>query len=113
RRDKESGFDLRKVPFRITLCKLEACKHLLIISYHHILYDGWSNGIILKEFFEVYDQLRKGRTFNPPEKTKFKEFVKWINLRDRDKEETFWKNYLSKFEGYEGDRQQQLAGIHR
>src|SRR5690606_5085052 len=44
--DMKKKFDLRYVPFRITLCKLEEEVYELIISNHHILYDGWSNGII-------------------------------------------------------------------
>ena len=46
--DKNEEFDLREVPFRLTLCKLDSEKYILLISNHHILYDGGSTGIILK-----------------------------------------------------------------
>ena len=54
-RDRSDRFDLWDVAFRVTLCMLESNKYQIIISYHHILYDGWSTGIILREFFEAYD----------------------------------------------------------
>ncbi|MCP4151050.1 MAG: hypothetical protein GY757_25120, partial [bacterium] len=47
-KDRKEGFDLQEVPFRVTLCKHETNRYTLIISNHHILYDGWSSGIILK-----------------------------------------------------------------
>ena len=64
--DRDEGFDLMCVPFRIILCKLGGIQYEMIISNHHILYDGWSNGIILKEFFNAYRQLSSGTLFIPP-----------------------------------------------
>ena len=72
----------------------------MIISNHHILYDGWSNGIILKEFFKAYHELSwkgtiaKISQLKPP----FKEFIKWIQSQDRNKQEQFWRDYLAGFE---------------
>ncbi|MGD2089904.1 MAG: condensation domain-containing protein, partial [Candidatus Aminicenantes bacterium] len=56
-KDRQKNFDLSRVPFRVILCKIAENKYRLIISNHHILYDGWSTGIILREFFEVYQAL--------------------------------------------------------
>ncbi|MGB7605429.1 MAG: condensation domain-containing protein, partial [Lutisporaceae bacterium] len=55
--DISKGIDIGEEPLRVLLVKLEANKYEMIISNHHIIYDGWSNGIILKEFFEVYNSL--------------------------------------------------------
>jgi amino acid adenylation domain-containing protein len=105
--DRERGFHLTDIPFRITLCKMDNALYQMIISHHHILYDGWSNGIILREFFDAYNELSRGVPLNqltPPEKTRFKEFVKWIGDYDKDEsnkveEAIFWKDYLEGFEG--------------
>ena len=97
--DGTEGFDLTLVPFRVTLCKLAETQYEMIISNHHILYDGWSNGILLKEFFRAYHELSHGRqAMKLPTKTPFKEFIKWIQSRDRNKQEQFWRNYLAGFE---------------
>ena len=61
----------------------------MIISNHHILYDGWSNGIILKEFFNVYNDLAHKRTPPKPVKKGFKEYIKWIKSQDKNKLEKF------------------------
>ncbi len=94
--ERSKKFDLRKVPFRVILCKFAEAKYEMIISSHHILYDGWSTGIILREFFQAYHDLSMGNTLIKPSKNRFKEFVKWTkNLcRDTAKPEKFWQEYL-------------------
>jgi iturin family lipopeptide synthetase B len=97
-RDKKVKFDLTSVPFRITLCKLGSQTHIIIISYHHILCDGWSTGIILKEFFYTYNTLLKKPNLNQPIKSKFKDFVTFIKKQDEKEQERYWTNYLAGLE---------------
>ncbi|UCH97910.1 MAG: AMP-binding protein, partial [Candidatus Aminicenantes bacterium] len=97
-KDRDEGFDLHQVPFRVTLGKIHEKKFFMILSYHHILIDGWSTGIILDEFFKAYDDLSRGRPLIVPMKTKFKEFIRWFQKRDIHKEKEFWKNYLKGFD---------------
>jgi amino acid adenylation domain-containing protein len=104
--DRKKKFDLRQVPFRVTLCKIKNRKYEMIISNHHILYDGWSTGIILEEFVKIYDDLSNGSKLKPVKtapqvKTKYKEFVKWIQKNEKQHKknrEEFWKNYLNGFD---------------
>ncbi|HLP48513.1 MAG TPA: condensation domain-containing protein, partial [Candidatus Kapabacteria bacterium] len=100
-KDRREKFDLRQTPFRVTLCKLGNDCYEMIISHHHILYDGWSNGILLKEFFNAYHELSRGNIPAPVRKTGFKEFVKFTMDQARDQREQgeFWKGYLKNFEG--------------
>ncbi|WP_066495485.1 non-ribosomal peptide synthetase [Abyssisolibacter fermentans] len=97
--DRKKNFNLSSVPFRVTLCKTTEDKYQMIISNHHILYDGWSTGIILKEFFKAYNDLLVGKQLIHPRKNRFREFVKWIENQDRSKEEIYWKEYLKGFNG--------------
>ncbi|MDQ1349948.1 MAG: hypothetical protein QG657_249 [Acidobacteriota bacterium] len=100
--DRETKFDLHEVPFRVTLCKTGKDHFEMIISYHHILFDGWSTGIILEEFFTVYNALAMGKEWLKPVKTGFKEFVKRYHTPsagpDITGQEYFWKNYLAGIE---------------
>ena len=96
--DRAEPFDLRRVPFRVTLCKIDEDKYVMIISNHHILYDGWSNGIILKEFFNAYTSLTSGKELVTPAKTRFKEFLRWIHQQDSHKQRAFWSQYLGDFD---------------
>ncbi|MBP1080163.1 amino acid adenylation domain-containing protein [Bacillus capparidis] len=96
--DREKKFDLREVPFRITICKLAEEQYEMILSHHHILYDGWSNGIILKEFINAYQCLTDSETYKLPAKKKYKEFVKYLKYQDKDKQKTYWQGYLKGFD---------------
>ncbi len=96
--DKNKGIDIGEEPLRVLLVKLEDNKHEMIISNHHIIYDGWSNGIILKEYFQVYNSLNSNIQPNPIAKNKFKEFIIWYQGQDKDKQSEYWKNYLDGFE---------------
>jgi amino acid adenylation domain-containing protein len=93
-RDRKNKFDLQEVPFRVTLCKINVSGYVMIVSNHHILYDGWSNGTILKEFFEAYIS-RKDH--GQPVKTKFKDFIQWIQQQDKSKQKSYWQEYLRGF----------------
>jgi amino acid adenylation domain-containing protein len=97
-KDKEEKFDLHCVPFRVTLITLEKHRHVIIISNHHILYDGWSNGIILEEFFNAYHDLGCKKTAKKLVKTKFKDYIRWRQNQDEKSQEKFWKSYLKGFD---------------
>ena len=97
--DRDRQFDLRRVPFRVILGKMTENHYHILISNHHILYDGWSLGIILKEFFQAYEILAKGGQPPPsPVKPGFKEFIHWHGEQDPEEQKKFWQNYLEGFD---------------
>ncbi|HLP59158.1 MAG TPA: amino acid adenylation domain-containing protein, partial [Candidatus Deferrimicrobium sp.] len=93
--DRQNRFDLLEVPFRVTLCKTGSERHFMIVSFHHMLLDGWSTGIVMKEFLKAYAGLEAGIGPAKPHKTPFKEFIKWRRPGDPEKEEKNWQNYLA------------------
>ncbi len=97
--DRDAGFDLRNVPFRVTLCKVDTERFVMLVCHHHILYDGWSTGILLKEFFEAYASLSGVREPTPPVKPAFKEYLRYLEDRDRVREAAFWSRYLDGVDG--------------
>jgi acyl carrier protein/NRPS condensation-like uncharacterized protein len=104
-RERNLTLDLQEVPFRVTLCNLEERLSEMIITHHHILYDGWSSAIILREFLEAYDRLVKKEETAAPEKAAFKDYVHWLRDKesaDKEKQEEFWKKYLEGFMGTPG-----------
>lgn len=93
-KDRKKKFDLHDIAFRVTLFKINERKYKLLISNHHILYDGWSNGIILKELLEAYDRLVHHRRPIKESKNKFKAFVRWIQNQENLHQEKYWQEYL-------------------
>lgn len=95
--DLKEGINLRKAPIRITLCRFCDNKVTMIISNHHILYDGWSNGILLNEFLDAYNRLKRGNEPVNIVKCKYKEFIKWLKTQNKNSQKSFWQNYLRDF----------------
>ncbi|MGB7605467.1 MAG: condensation domain-containing protein, partial [Lutisporaceae bacterium] len=85
-------------PLRMTIVKLDSSKFELIITYHHILYDGWSNGILLKEFVQACNSLCANKPPSIITKNKFKEFIKHCQKQDKAKQEAFWGKYFNDYE---------------
>nr|WP_276563307.1 condensation domain-containing protein [Paenibacillus apiarius] len=92
--DKKEKFKLDQVPFRLTLCKQTERKHTLLMSFHHILFDGWSTGILLKEWLTSYRMLAEGLQPKLPQKPRFKQFVSLLQQQDKKKQESYWSRYL-------------------
>jgi hypothetical protein len=60
---EESGrpFDLARGPLlRLALARLGEEDHLLLLTMHHIISDGWSIGILLRELVALYNALVSG-----------------------------------------------------
>ncbi|MCE9671193.1 amino acid adenylation domain-containing protein [Myxococcus stipitatus] len=56
-------FDLTRGPLvRGELLRVADDEHLLILAKHHILSDGWSEGVISREVSALYSALSQGRT---------------------------------------------------
>jgi natural product biosynthesis luciferase-like monooxygenase protein/amino acid adenylation domain-containing protein/FkbM family methyltransferase len=55
-------FDLaREQLLRVTLLGLGCNEHVLIITMHHIISDGWSIGVFIREMVTLYEVFSKGR----------------------------------------------------
>ena len=54
-------FNLARGPlFRLRLFRLSTIEHVLIVTVHHIVFDGWSTGVFLKELVTLYAAFSKG-----------------------------------------------------
>lgn len=72
-----SPFDLRQAPLlRVGLVKTAKDKHLLIFDMHHIISDGTSMGILLKELAGLYHSVNL-----PKLKIQYKDYAVWQNNR--------------------------------
>lgn len=56
-------FDLSQGPLlRIRLVQLQDAEHRLLVTLHHIVGDGWSTGVLLREFATLYEALTRGES---------------------------------------------------
>lgn len=54
-RDAQQAFDLTKAPLlRCTLLRINTQEYVLLITLHHIIFDGWSLGVLIRELTDLY-----------------------------------------------------------
>src|SRR5262249_4243731 len=55
REEAGTGFDLRRGPLlRVKVLKLDEDDHVLLFTMHHIVSDGWSMGVLVREVCALY-----------------------------------------------------------
>ncbi len=76
-------FDLGKAPLiRARLLKLGRDEHVLLLSFHHIAFDGWSYGVFEKELAVLYDAFLQGQASPLPElPLQYVDFSAWQQQR--------------------------------
>jgi amino acid adenylation domain-containing protein/non-ribosomal peptide synthase protein (TIGR01720 family) len=85
--------DLAHQPgFRVALIRTAENRHRLMLTNHHIVMDGWSLPILLREIFAGY----YGRRL--PAVAPYRKFVGWLADRDLDAARTAWGAVLAGFD---------------
>src|SRR5206468_1800904 len=72
-------FDLTRLPLlRVSLFKLAEAEHVLIVNLHHIVADGLSVGLLMKELDVFYRAFTEGREARLPElAVQYGDFALW------------------------------------
>ncbi|MGH3972030.1 MAG: non-ribosomal peptide synthetase [Pseudonocardiaceae bacterium] len=90
-------FDLQTPPLlRFLLVKIGQAHHRLVLSIHHILLDGWSIPLMLKEFCTLYASGGDGSVL--PEVRPFHDHLVWLSTRDRATALAVWAQALKGIE---------------
>ncbi|MEM1182041.1 MAG: amino acid adenylation domain-containing protein, partial [Acidobacteriota bacterium] len=93
--DRRRGFELDDAPlFRLHLARLDDRRWRLLLSFHHLILDGWSARRVLNEVRTLV--AGRGASLEPP--FPFSSFVAWLGERDLDADQAFWRRRLAGFE---------------
>jgi Condensation domain len=93
--DRRQGVNFRQAPlFRLALLQMEPRVSGLVVSYHHVLLDGWSVSLLMKEVLSFYRAALRGEEPNHPPPPEYKEYLLWLRRQDRRQAETFWRESL-------------------
>jgi fengycin family lipopeptide synthetase D len=97
------SFDFTRAPlFRAVMVRWDTGKYDLVLNMHHIISDGWSMGILEREFTRLLEGYGEGNDFSQSflaPALQYKDFSEWHNRqvgqpRLREASHSFWREKL-------------------
>lgn len=99
-KEAQKNFDLAHDPLiRVTLLKLNETEHVVLLTLHHIIADGWSMEILIKELAILYEAFSKKQPSPLPELTiQYADFAvwqrQWLQGERLETQLAYWKKQL-------------------
>ncbi|MGW5177090.1 amino acid adenylation domain-containing protein [Streptomyces sp. NPDC004082] len=90
-------FDLAHEPaFRATLVRAADDDHVLVLAMHHIVSDGWSLGLVVRDLTELYRARREGRAAHLPElPLDYSDYAIWQRRDEQSAALDHWRTRLA------------------
>ncbi|QEV16164.1 non-ribosomal peptide synthetase [Streptomyces alboniger] len=112
-RDRTTPFDPTDPPLlRLTLVQRGAERHELVMTVHHIVYDGWSSPLVLHSLLHLYATFGDAGSLNRVRP--YRDFLDWLSRQDKEGAAQAW---LAELEGLDEptlvaplSRQQEAGG---
>jgi amino acid adenylation domain-containing protein len=99
RADRRRGFVMSQAPLmRYMLVRLSDETYKFVWSHHHLLLDGWSSSIVLKEMLLLYEARSRGEHVELEQPRPYRQYIAWLRQRDMSKAEIYWRDYLKGFD---------------
>ena len=98
--EAQRPFDLSRGPlFRMELVRLAEEEHLLLLTMHHIISDGWSMGVLAREMSALYEAYKEGNdTPLLPLPIQYADFAmwqrEWMQGEMLEKQLEYWRQQL-------------------
>lgn len=99
--EAQQPFDLAKGPLlRVKLLQISEVEHVLLLTIHHIVSDGWSLGILYQEIGMLYDAYAQGKVPQLPElPIQYADYAlwqrEWLRGEVLESELAYWKSQLA------------------
>ncbi|QRO01038.1 non-ribosomal peptide synthase/polyketide synthase [Archangium violaceum] len=93
-------FDLTRGPLlRATLLRLDEQEHVLLVTLHHIVSDGWSTAVLVREVAALYEAFLSGRPSPLPElPVQYADYAvwqrSWLQGEVLESQLAFWRQQL-------------------
>ncbi|WP_281179760.1 amino acid adenylation domain-containing protein [Actinoplanes subtropicus] len=97
-KERARKFDLAKAPLlRLVLIRLGPARHCLITTSHHVLTDGWSQGILRSDLLDIYEAGGVLTGLKPA--GSYRDYLAWLNRQDKEAARAAWRAELSGADG--------------
>ncbi|MBB5066902.1 condensation domain-containing protein, partial [Granulicella mallensis] len=101
REEARGSFSLSSGPLiRGRLIRLAPTEHVLLVTMHHIVSDGWSIGVLVKDFSRLYSLYRAGEVDSEPVSAiQYVDYAvwqhRWLGGDRREAQGAYWETALS------------------
>jgi amino acid adenylation domain-containing protein/non-ribosomal peptide synthase protein (TIGR01720 family) len=93
-RERRLQFDVTRPPlFRVTLIQLGPSRYQVILTMHHVIVDGWSMPIVMRDFWTLYAQ--SGDATGLPRVAPYRDYLRWLTEQDRAAVMAQWTSDLA------------------
>ena len=96
--DRGRPFSLETAPLvRLAVLQLEDDVHEVVFTSHHMLLDGWSLPLLLKDVFACYESFLHRQTPLLESRRPYRDYLEWMTGQDLSQAKTYWQQTLSGF----------------
>ena len=93
--DRTTPFDVARPPLiRLTVIQLPDVRDRMLLTYHFLLFDGWSRELVLRELFALYASHGHGGVV-PPHGEVVTEYLRWVRSVGADEASEAWRALLA------------------
>ncbi len=87
---------------RISVVQLAPQRHHMVMTWHHIILDGWCFGPLLEDLFSFYERLRLApeQPIEERESAPYGDYIRWLGQQDRARAYDYWSHALA---GYQSE----------
>jgi amino acid adenylation domain-containing protein len=97
--DLRRGFQLSRAPLmRLALFRVSVDTYRFVWSHHHMLLDGWSMFLLLREVFACYAACAGGEPLRLDPARPYRDYIAWLQHQDPVASEHFWRGRLQAVE---------------
>ncbi|MEK7786865.1 MAG: condensation domain-containing protein, partial [Chloroflexota bacterium] len=95
---RAQGFDLSRAPLlKLALMQITDDACYFVWCHHHLLLDGWSLPLILKEVLALYEANCQGQAIQLESAKPYRNYINWLEKQDLSQAESFWRETLKGF----------------
>ncbi|MFN7571003.1 MAG: non-ribosomal peptide synthetase [Betaproteobacteria bacterium] len=103
--DRDRGFNISSdLLVRLSVFSLGPERHRMVLTFHHIILDGWCFGPLFEDFFSYYDRLRVDSVavIDERETVPYGVYIRWLGQQDRACAHEHWTRALAGYEAEAG-----------